>query len=94
MSADVKKLASLARIRVADEDLEKFSKEFDAILGYVGQLEKLSLPSGAGERPKLRNVFRADGEPHETGKYTEKLAEQFRDRSDNALAVKQIISHE
>ena len=96
---EVKKLAALARIRVEDAELEKFTKEFDAILAYIGQLEKLELaPAGGGSasggKPALRNVMRADGEPHATGRYTKKLAAQFPAREGNALSVKQIISHE
>ncbi len=91
---EVKKLAALARITVADGELEKFTSEFDAILAYVGQLEKLDLPEGESEKPALRNVMRADGSPHETGMYTEKLATQFPAREGDALSVKQIISHD
>jgi aspartyl/glutamyl-tRNA(Asn/Gln) amidotransferase C subunit len=91
---EVKKLAALARIRVEDAELEKFTREFDAILAYVGQLEKLELPTGTAEKPPLRNVMREDGEPHVAEKYTEKLAEQFSAREGNALSVKQIITHE
>ncbi|MFZ1075490.1 MAG: Asp-tRNA(Asn)/Glu-tRNA(Gln) amidotransferase subunit GatC [Minisyncoccia bacterium] len=92
---DVKKLAALARIKVEDSELEKFTKEFDAILAYVGQLEELNLPVDATkEVPALRNVMREDGVPHKGGIYTEKLAEQFSAREGNALSVKQIISHE
>lgn len=91
---DVKKLAGLARIRVEDSELEKFTNEFDAILAYVGQLEKLELPKGEGAKPVLRNVMREDGEPHTGGAHTEKLAEQFPARDGDALSVKQIISHE
>jgi aspartyl-tRNA(Asn)/glutamyl-tRNA(Gln) amidotransferase subunit C len=91
---DVKKLAALARIKVADAELEKFTSEFDAILAYIGQLEKLELPKGGETKPALRNVMREDGEPHASGMYTEKLAEQFPAREDNALSVKQIITHE
>ena len=40
---EVKKLAGLARIRIDNTELEKFTSEFDAILAYVGQLEKLNL---------------------------------------------------
>ena len=90
----VKKLAALARIRVEDSELEKFTSEFDAILAYVGQLEKLELPSSGNEKPALRNVMREDGEPHAGGVYTEKLAEQFPTREGDALSVKQIISHD
>ena len=92
---DVKKLAALARIRIKDEELERFTKEFDAILAYVGQLEKLDLPADLKEEnPPLRNVMRADGEPVPAHTYTEKLAEQFPAKEGDALVVKQIISHD
>ncbi len=92
---EVKKLAALARIEVKAEELEKFTKEFDAILAYVSQLEQLTV-AGAGELvvPPLYNVMREDGEPHESGKYTEKLAAQFPAREGDALVVKQVITHE
>lgn len=92
---DVKKLAALARINIADADLEKFTSEFDAILAYIGQLESLEISSDpTKEKPALRNVMRMDGEPHVAGKYTEKIAAQFPAREGDALVVKQIISHE
>ncbi len=92
---EVKKLAVLARIRVADAELEKFTSEFDAILAYIGQLETLDISQGMDEeKPPLRNVMRADGEPHASGAYTDKLVKQFPAREGNALLVKQIISHE
>jgi aspartyl/glutamyl-tRNA(Asn/Gln) amidotransferase C subunit len=92
---DVQKLAALARIQVEGAELDTFTKEFDAILAYVGQLEKLELPkAGEGEKPALRNVMREDGTPHETGEYTQKIAEQFSAREGDALAVKQIITHD
>lgn len=92
---EVKKLAALARITVDEQELEAFTKEFDAILSYVGQLEKLDVSPGAtGEKPTLRNVMRADGEPHATGLYTERIVAQFPTRKGDALSVKQIISHE
>ena len=93
---DVQKLATLARIRVEEGQLEKFTKEFDAILAYVGQLEKLDVPRGDTSRnkPTLRNVMREDAEPTAPGTYTEKLAAQFPAREGDALVVKQIITHE
>lgn len=94
---DVKKLAALARIEVAESELDAFVKDFDAILAYVGQLEKLDLPDGeaGGEAtPALRNVMREDGEPHAPAAYTEKIAEQFPAREGDSLVVKQVISHE
>ena len=91
---EVKKLAALARLSIDDAELPKFTSEFDAILAYVGQLESLDLPKTGKEKPPLRNVMRADGEPHAPGTYTERLAEQFSAREGDALSVKQIITHE
>ncbi|MBU6491042.1 aspartyl/glutamyl-tRNA amidotransferase subunit C [Patescibacteria group bacterium] len=92
---EVKKLAALARISIADSELVKFTSEFDAVLAYVGQLETVELPQGAAvEKPRLRNIMREDGEPHAPGAYTEKIAEQFPAREGDALSVKQIISHD
>lgn len=92
---DVQKLAALARIKISDADLEKFTKEFDAILAYVGQIESLDLPKDlAGEKPALRNVMREDAEPYAPRTNTEKIAAQFPAREGDALVVKQIISHE
>ena len=92
---EVKKLAALARIKLEGVELEAFTSEFDAILAYVGQLEKLEVPRDIGEeKPPLHNVMRSDGEPHAAGAFTKMLAEQFPAREGDALSVKQIISHE
>lgn len=92
---EVKKLAALARIRIDEDALPTFAKEFDAILAYVGQLEKLSIPKESlMEQSVPRNVFRDDGEPTPSGTYTEKLVEQFPEREGNYLVVKQIIAHD
>lgn len=100
---EVQKLAALARIKVEESQLPKFTEEFDAIVKYVGQLESLELPPHT-EKPALSNVMREDGEPAEAGKYTEKLTAQFPARSSYAeaaedkegvyLEVKQIITHD
>ena len=92
---EVKKLAALARVTIADEELAKFTSEFDAILAYVGQLEELELPEGlVGEKPALRNIFRDDAEAYPARTFTDKIVEQFPAKSGDALLVKQIISHE
>lgn len=91
---DVQKLAALARIKIDDAELEKFTGEFDGILAYVGQLEQVDLGERTDEKPPLRNVMREDGEPHAPGLYTDTLAEQFPARKGDSLSVKQIISHD
>ena len=91
---DVKKLAALARVSVPEKELEKFTSEFDAILAYVGQLESLELTKITDAKPVLRNVMRADGDPHNNGVFTERVVAQFPASEKNALVVKQIITHD
>ena len=92
---EVKKLAALARIKLDDSELEKFTNEFDAVLDYVGQLEQLKLSTdGTHAIPPLRNVFREDEEPTPAGTYTEKIVAAFPKKKGNALSVKQILFYE
>lgn len=91
---EVRKLAALARIKIDDAELPAFTKDFDAIIAYVGQLEQFDAPGvETSEKPLLRNVMREDGEPHAAGAYTEKIAEQFPVREGDALSVKKILTH-
>lgn len=91
---DVKKLAALARISISEEALPKLAAEFESILAYVGQLDSLDVSGKKDTKPPVRNVFRADGEPHETGVHTAVITAQFPDRDGDYLKVKQIISHD
>lgn len=91
---DVRKLAALARLSLSEEQMAAFAQEFDAIIGYVGQLEALELPSLEAQVPEHRNVLRVDGTPHESGKYTKQIVEQFPAREGDYLSVKQIIQHD
>ena len=91
---EVKKLAALARIEVKEEELAKFTKEFEAILAYVGQLEKLELPKDLKTIPVQKNVFREDKDVTPAGTWTEKLVAAFPQSENNSLVVKQIISHD
>lgn len=91
---DVKRLASLARIEVAEEDLPALAAEFEAVLTYVGALDALKLPDEGAAMPDVRNVFREDGVPYASGTWTEAIVGQFPQKEGDSLAVKQIITHE
>ncbi len=91
---EVKKLAALSRIEVADSELAAFTAEFDGVLAYVGKLDELSLSVDTPAAGAVRNVMREDGEPHAPGIHTERIADQFPRREGDHLSVKQIISYE
>jgi aspartyl-tRNA(Asn)/glutamyl-tRNA(Gln) amidotransferase subunit C len=61
-SADVAKVALLARLRVSPNELETFTSQLNSIVDYVAQLQELDT---TGVEPlahgiEVRNVFRED----------------------------------
>lgn len=90
-------LAKLARIGMSDEEAENLSHEFEAILAYVSDVKQITstkhqiLNKSEAPKPEIRNVFREDGEPHESGVYTEKILEQAPAREGNYIKVKKIL---
>ena len=87
---DIGALAKLARLEVSDAELAKLEKEIPDILAFVATIQK-----AAAEAPKeqsaLRNVMRADENPHESGIYTEKLLSAAPAREGDRIVVKQVI---
>ena len=87
---DIEKLASLSRMKVSPEEAESLRGEIDAILGYVADINKLSLVEVEAEAGR-RNVFRDDHEANVSGEYTEKLLALSPKRDGNYVKVKKIL---
>lgn len=89
---DILHLADLARIQLTEEEIERFSKEFDAILGYVATIKELA---GEGVLEKkvgaLHTVLREDEGAHEGDVYTEDLLQAAPDRVGRYVRVKKIL---
>lgn len=88
---DIAALAKLARIDVSSEEMQGLEREVPAILGFVETIQRADV-SGVEEAKDLRNVFRADADPHESGRYTERLISAAPSRDGDRIAVKQVIS--
>ncbi|OHB05347.1 MAG: hypothetical protein A3A26_02040 [Candidatus Zambryskibacteria bacterium RIFCSPLOWO2_01_FULL_47_14] len=85
-------LAKLARIKISNEEAEILSHEFKSILDYVGQIKNAGFKiNDLGFKNEIGNVMREDGEPHESGIYTEKLLAEAPERSGNYIKVKKIL---
>ena len=86
-------LARLARIELSDAEAAKLSKEFDAILNYVSEVKGITAGDGGHEPADfaVRNIMREDGEPHESGVYTEDILSQAPAREGDYLKVKKIL---
>lgn len=88
---DIEKLAELARLEIPDDEKETLREEADSILGFVGEIQKLTPPEPAKETRIIRNVFREDKEPHLSGEYTEALLAEVPETEDGYIRVKKIL---
>lgn len=89
----VLKLANLARVDIPTEEAESLSHEFDSILKYVGEIKNAKLKSGDKSQfdLPLRNVFREDESPHESGLYTGAVLREAPKTESGFVVVKKIL---
>lgn len=89
---DVLKLARLARLRLSDEEVKRFQKEFTAILDYVEQLKDVDTE---GLTPTyqvngLESVVRTDT-PIDYGVDRDSLLRNVPHVDENQIKVKRMI---
>ena len=89
---DVQALARLSRIDVPQEQLERLEKELPNILAFVRTVQEADISNAPTDSTSLHNVMRKDENPHESGKYTERLLAAAPARVGNRIAVKQVLS--
>ncbi len=95
---NIRALADLARVEISDDEIMKLEKEIPGILAFVEQIQKVDV-SHVSHDTTLRNVMRADENPHESGIHTEALLSAAPAREampagsqGDRIAVKQVIS--
>jgi len=90
---DIEHLAKLSRIAVADTEADALASDITSILGYVGDIEKITeSKENAKVVGPLYNVMREDENPHEGGLYTEDLLKLAPKRDGQYLKVKKILN--
>lgn len=87
----VEKLAQLARIDISEGEKEELLKDLQGILGYIDQVQAVSVDMGEREAGELRNVMREDVNPHESGVYTENILTSAPATENGYVKVKQIL---
>lgn len=89
---DIAHLAALSRIRVSDEELGALQGEFDAILGYVAQInDAVDVAATDPVLPAHANVLRKDEVTNGAGEYTEDLLNAAPKRYGQYVEVKKIL---
>lgn len=88
---DIEKLAELSRIDIPTEEKETLRKEVDAILAYVGDIQRVAGDGAERPLPEHRNIFREDMDHHLSGEFTKELLESAPRRQDDYVKVKKIL---
>ncbi|MDD2935614.1 MAG: Asp-tRNA(Asn)/Glu-tRNA(Gln) amidotransferase subunit GatC [Candidatus Pacebacteria bacterium] len=88
---DIEKLALLARIELSEEEKQKMVKEMDSILVFIDQIQKADVNITEREAGEVRNIMREDGEPHESGIYTEDILREAPKTREGYVEVKKIL---
>lgn len=90
---EVIKLANLARVEISNDEADKLSLEFGAILDYVGEIKKAGLSNKeyGVKNDGVINVVREDVGAHESGIHTEDLLNEAPEREGSYLKVKKIL---
>ncbi len=94
ISADeVNKLATLSRLDLHPDEVEKLRGEIDSILSYIDAVQKVEIPKGISGSPHLdiQNVMREDAGAHESGEFTDALVAQFPQSEKGFLKVQKIL---
>lgn len=89
---EVLKLARLARLRLSEAEVAKYTHELEEILGYIEQLSKVDTNGlePTNQVTGLHNVFRPD-EVVEYQARPEKLLALQPNRKDDYIQVKRMI---
>lgn len=91
---DIKKLASLSRINISDEETVKFASEIDGILGYVEQIKEVSDTSANADtktKPSHRNALREDIDDRNINADPSLLVKMAPESQDGYVKVKKIL---
>lgn len=90
---EILKLAKLARLQLTDEEVEKFSDEISAILGYIDQLQSVNLTGveTTNQVTGLVNVMRKD-EVYSYSVTPEQLLKNAPETEDGQIKVKRMLA--
>ncbi len=88
---DIKNLLSLARIKVSPEEEGKLLTDVQGILGYISEIQKITVPEDTLEVRTLVNVMREDDTVHESGLYTDAILGEAPKTENGYVVVKKIL---
>ncbi len=93
---DIEHLASLARIKLTEEEKEGLVGDLSSIVSYVSEVSEIAsddIDSQPQVGPRF-NVFRADEVTNEADEYTQDVLNEMPDTDGRFMKVKKILKAE
>lgn len=90
---EIQHIAKLARLELADEELEKYGGQLSAILNYIDQLKEVDVKGvePTAQVTGLQNVLRQDEVNDWDKKEIEQALADAPEREDRFIKVKRVI---
>ena len=88
---EVQKLAELARIAISDDEAKELGDNLESVLGYVAELNEVTLEMADGVTGSVYNQMRDDRVTHERGQYTDAILSNAPDTQDGFIKVKKVL---
>lgn len=91
--ADIEHLASLARIRLTEDEMERLPEELSSIVEYVSVVSDIAADeTDAAPQVGVRhNVFRQDEVTNEPDQYTKDILAEMPETDGRYMVVKKIL---
>ena len=90
-AATVKRIARLARIRIADSEVDAYAGELNAILGFVEQLSEVDVAGVTPMTSVTPMVLRRREDKVTDGGYPEKIVANAPLTEDNFFVVPKVV---
>lgn len=87
---DILKLSELAKIEVKEEEIEGLKKDFESILGYINQIESVSV-GDVNPALSTQNVAREDVVKNSPEMYREDILNSAPNTENGFIKVKKIL---
>jgi aspartyl-tRNA(Asn)/glutamyl-tRNA(Gln) amidotransferase subunit C len=89
--SDIEKLAKLSRLKLTEAEREKYAKDMESILAYIGVINSAKIKNTKPEAGNPRNILREDDRPHESGVFTDALLKLAPRSESGRVKVKKIL---
>lgn len=87
----IKKIAAMSRLHVADEKLEALAQDFDAIISYIDQISSVDVGDISAFQPRIKNVMREDDDEYQAGQFSSDILANAPDTRDGYIKVKKVL---